>query len=319
LKSPLAAWPAFVVLILALRWCAQEQHPNFEIHTERGQTTFHIGERIALKLRFTSPNDTGYSILTWGFDRDRPNGLESFELNPSSGWADPQATYWAYAGFPPFKASLTPARPFLVSKPLDGSVDLNEWVRFDQPGVYTLKLRSERVSTNDTRFVIPLESNTIELQIVPATPEWQQAQLEAIRLKIDSRNVQDSDYDTSVAALRYLATPGAIEVITAQLSVGHNANACRVGLLGLPGSMHNVAIQSMKKRLNEPDYPITGMFYDTMLVLGLTLDSNKESFQRQVQTANANLLQVVSVSARDKSPAARAETMQTLQEFGEWR
>jgi hypothetical protein len=75
----------------------------------------------------------------------------------------------------------------------------------------------------------------------------------------------------------------------------------------------------MKKRLNEPDYPITGMFYDTMLVLGLTLDSNKESFQRQVQTANANLLQVVSVSARDKSPAARAETMQTLQEFGEWR
>jgi hypothetical protein len=291
--------PALVALILALPLCTQPRQPTLRVQTATGQTTFHIGERIPLKLTFTSPNDTQYSIFTRSFDRHGPGGFESFEVNPSSGWADPQATYWAYVGGPdPITAPLLPATPFLASEPLESSLDLNEWVRFDLPGLYTVRIKSTRVSSG--REISSLQSNPIELQIIPATPGWQSATLD--------RGVE--------ADLIYLATPAAIDKMTAQFREASHGYESRMGLLGLPDSMRSVAIASMRKRLDEPDYPITPMFFDTMLVLGLTPDSDIEGFRRQVQTANANLLRVIFDSAQKKGPAARAETMQTLRQFG---
>jgi hypothetical protein len=71
-----------------------------------------------------------------------------------------------------------------------------------------------------------LESNPIKLTIVPATPQWQSATLERGEL----------------ADLRYLATPAAIEKMTAQLGIVNAPNVSREGLLGLPDSMRGLAL-----------------------------------------------------------------------------
>ena len=313
MKSLVAVWLALVVAILAAPLYAQPRQPTLEVQTATGQTTFHIGERIPLMLRFTSPNATQYSIYDCCFGRDAPTGFESFNITPSTGWADPLATFYAYAGYPPMTAEIGSV-PFVASKPVEGSFDLNQWVRFDRPGVYTVRVKSGRVqdavySGHQRR---PLQSNPIELHIIPATPEWQSATLDR----------------GDEADLIYLATPAAIEKMTEQLREPRYGPQCRVGLLGLPESMHDLAVASMKKRLDEPDYPITAMFFDTMVVLGLNTVSDLEGFlkqelqtspgpeverfRNQERTVRANLLQAVLDAARNKEPAARAETVQML-------
>ena len=297
MRKLFAVLPALVVLMLAARLCAQELQPTLEVHTATGQTTFHIGERIALKLTFTSPNDTQYKMYQDGFERVAPTSSESFDVSPAAGWVDPLATYYAYYGYDP-DTGIIFAVPFLASKPVEGSLDLNQWVRFDKPGVYTVRVKSGRVRDAVYRgHERPrLQSNAIRLRIIPATPEWQSATL--------ARG--------DAADLRYLATPAAIEKMTAQLREVSHGNASRMGLSGLPDSMRGLAVASMKRRLDEPDYPINAFFVDTMVVLGLSPTSDMDNLRKQERTLRANVLQMILDVAPNKELAARASTVQML-------
>ena len=51
-----------VLVLAASSLNAREPGPALDVRTATGETTFHIGERITLKLTFTSPNDTQYVI-----------------------------------------------------------------------------------------------------------------------------------------------------------------------------------------------------------------------------------------------------------------
>jgi hypothetical protein len=86
---------------------------------------------------------------------------------------------------------------------------------------------------------VALPSNVIELRIIPATPEWQDAILYAIRAK--------PLLESTSADLRYLTTQAAIDEMTDRLRKGYTfvATQSSMGLLGLPGSMRDVAIASM--------------------------------------------------------------------------
>jgi hypothetical protein len=45
-------------MLAALPLSAQQDQAALSFQTTSGQSTFHIGERIPLKLTFSSPNDT---------------------------------------------------------------------------------------------------------------------------------------------------------------------------------------------------------------------------------------------------------------------
>jgi hypothetical protein len=64
-------------------------------------------------------------------------------------------------------------------------LDLNPWVRLDRPGVYQVKVVSHRVfdPVDTGRNWVTLQSNAIELHMVPATPEWQDATLAGVPRK----------------------------------------------------------------------------------------------------------------------------------------
>jgi hypothetical protein len=221
-----------VLVIAASSLRAQEYGPALKIQTTSGQTTYHIGERISLKLTFTSPNDTEYVIAPWANGRGGEFDFESFDVSPGTGWSDPLATYFAQDF--PLTGHGWQWPPLLKSKPLEVSLDLNQWVRFDEPGIYRIKVISRRVASRSGNG---LQSNTIDLQIVPATLDWQEAKLKASLGKRE---------EGAVADLRYLATPAAIEEMTNQLRKGYDfpATDCSMGLIGLPSAMRDVAIAS---------------------------------------------------------------------------
>jgi len=297
-----------VLFLAGLSLRAQEPRATLDVQTANGQTAFHIGERIPLKLTFTSPNDAQYVIAPWSNGRGSEFDFERFDVSPSTGWSDPLATYFARARR--FTGHLWQWPPLLESKPVHVSLDLNQWVRFDQPGVYRVKVISHRVggAANGGGTLSALQSNVIELEILPTTPEWQEAKLEAILAKLD---------EGATADLRYLATPSAIDEMTGRLRHADTfiAQQCSLGLMALPGSMRDVAIASLNHRIHEPDFPISPLFFDTLSLLQVTPGSTAESIRQQRQSLDAALWRTVFSSIPNKEHSARAETVQTLLAF----
>ena len=143
-------------------------------------------------------------------------------------------------------------------------------------------------------------SKTIKLQIVPATPEWQNEKFRSILTNLDlfdqplpqaqpgeSSQAQaehrEELFENARDDLKYLATPAAIDEMTLRLrSEKYNfADHCSIGLMGLPPMMRETAIASMNKRIEEPDFPITLWFFSTFAFLHVTPGSDKESIRKQ--------------------------------------
>ena len=151
---------------------AQQAPPLLQLEASTTQSAFHIGERIPLTLTFSAADTNRYEITSSSSNRQGCVDYEDFEVTPNEGWADHLATYYGGGCGGSFLSSLG----LLSAKPTIVQHDLNEWVRFDQPGVYRLTVISHRVdepsspSKAGNRF--SLKSNSIELHIIPATPEW---------------------------------------------------------------------------------------------------------------------------------------------------
>lgn len=291
---------------------AQGAGPTLELQIPSGQTEFHIGERIPLRLTFQSPSDSGFLIVPYasidvhGYEFD----LDSFEVTPSTGWADPLAMWLARERV--ITGHGWPAQPFLKEKPVTLNVALNQWVRFDEPGTYTLKVLSHRVlKKDDAQRVDPLESNAIELHIVAATPEWQAGKLNSI-LATSARTGPATLGDWE--DLRYLSTPAGIDVMTDQMRYLNYeiAHEIQMGLIGLPDSLRATAIASMMKRIEEPDFPISPQFFETMAFLHVAPGSTKESITEQMHAYEPALWADILAAIAKKEPPARAQTVQTL-------
>lgn len=320
------------MLLAALPLSAQQDQAALNV--QAGQSTFHIGERIPLKLTFSSPNDTDYLIAPLVRGRGGEFDCNQFEVvSPAAGWSDPLEMY--------FKQDLIRTThgwswpPLKKSRPIEASLDLNEWIRFDQPGEYTITVTSFCVHKvrDAARYSL---SKTIKLQIVPATPGWQNEKFKSILPNLDlldqpvpppqpgassqsewQRRVEL--FESARADLKYLATPAAIDEMTYRLrDEKYNfADQCSMGLMGLPPTMRDTAIASMNKRIEEPDFPITPWFFSTLSFLHVTPGSEKESIRRQREAINPVIWSAIFSAVTKKEPAARAQTVQTLVEHGQ--
>jgi hypothetical protein len=321
------------LMLAALPLSGQQNQAALSFQTANGQSTFHIGERIPLKLTFTSPNDTEYWIAPLVRGRGDEFDCNRFEVvSPAAGWSDPLEMY--------FKQDLIRmghgwSWPHLLkSKPVEASLDLNEWIRFDQPGDYTIKVTSSCVSKVQGAVSYSL-SGTIRLQIVPATPEWQNEKFKSIQPNLDLLDQPPPQavpgessqsqwerrgelFGSARADLKYLATPEAINEMTYRLrSEKYNyADQCSIGLMGLSPAMRETAIASMNKRIEEPDFPITQWFFSTLSFLHVTPGSEKESLRRQREDINPVIWSAIYSAVTKKEPAARAQTVQTLLGYG---
>jgi hypothetical protein len=321
---------AFVPLVIQ----AQPDEAKLSLRTANGQTTFHIGERIPIRLTFSSPNDWGFQFLPLIRGRGDEFDCNQFEVVPATGWSDPMAMY--------FKQDFIrnihgwSLQPMLKSKPVTAVLDLNQWVRFDQAGDYTVKVTSHCISNGNVPGSYSLSEN-IELHIIPATPEWQEKEITSIKYNLDLHfdpETESEDGETYVsqsvrripahaiawARLQYLATPAAIDELTSRLT-GENYNddeICSIGLESLPDALRETAVASMNKRILDPYFPISKRFFSTLSFLHVTPGSDKESIRKQREAIKPVIWLKIFTAAKKKEINAQAQTVQTLLYYGSY-
>ena len=206
---------SLLCLRLALAASGQAPEARLQVHTATGASTFRMGERIPLQLDFTAPASAHLSLNTASYDRSGRMPYETFEVSPSSGATDPLASYFSRGSFMGGGLTgFTELSPETTTIPLD----LNEWVRFDQPGDYILTVHRRRTLAPGQPFPgddeAPLTAKPLRLHIIPASPEWQRARLTAaIPL---GRMGQPGDV---AAAVLYLASDEAAWITGATLHV----------------------------------------------------------------------------------------------------
>jgi hypothetical protein len=133
-----------VALCARLLVFAEDASPQLQVRTAEGQTLYHVGERIPLELSFTGPEKKPFEINMASYDRSGRMGYEDFNVAPAAGWADPLHVYFGSSGG--FMGGGLTGFGSLSVKPTVINLNLNERVRFDQAGTYTVVVVSHRVS-----------------------------------------------------------------------------------------------------------------------------------------------------------------------------
>jgi hypothetical protein len=233
---------------------------KLEVRTLGDQRTFHIGEIIQLELFFSSTVDDKFRINTQNGDRSGRLSKEAYNVEPRAGWADPLETYYQIGSS--IGGGLGSIRT-LSSEPALVNDQLNEWVRFDQPGEYRLTVTSRRVAQ-----IPQVESNTVALTIIAATPEWQEQTLrKALAALAESPIPRPYKFPppdpgrAAIRSLRFLGTRAAAR------EMAHRVDDidCVLGLAGFP--VRKVALDELKKAMREPSFSSSAWVPHLMLVL----------------------------------------------------
>ena len=302
-----------LVLLQALAY-GQPTSPQLELSTQ--QTTFHIGETIPLTLSLTGPDNKQFHVNTASYDRSGRMNLETFNLSPSAGWADPLADLFRGIGGGMSGIGTLSSSPTIIP------INLNEWVRFDQPGVYHLTVTSSRVAAINAPFnssPMALTSNPIELHIIPTTPEFQRTRLVSILARLEGPppllSTPSPDRTSAIADLRFLGSHAAIEVMADNLrdDRAELSDQCSLGLIGLPDSTRSIALDALNRRLDEPHFPVSSQFLSTLA--NIQVDHSPQHQDNQLNHLYATAWQATLQSVARKQNNARALTLHTLVSF----
>jgi hypothetical protein len=267
-------------------WQAESDRPptsppdvKLTVRVRGDQSVFQIGEVIPLDLSFTSSTPNKYRLEMATYDRTGRFNIQSFAVQPLSGWDDPLGSYFYY--FRPGFAGGARSAKVLSTEPAVIQLEMNEWVRFQNPGQYRVTVKSARVSKLGPRLDVPgdgvrISSNELLLTIVPATEAWQLRTLQQALAVLNAPPVGRSWRDTqqpAVKALRYLGTAAAAREMARRLLPNERnwTNDYRLGLVASPA--REAALDEMRALLVDPDFPVGGLFLDTMSIIALPADA----------------------------------------------
>jgi len=289
-----------------------------QVSTRNNQARFRTGEVINLELRFSSSTASKYHLDTAAYDRSGRMGIEQFDVSPATGWSDPLAIYLhAFAGF--IGGGLRGTKE-LSAQPELIELQLNEWVRFDQPGRYRVTIDSSRASTDWFGSPAPpirVKSNRIDLEIVPADPQWQRQALRAAVEELDGKSISapaapaaPNAKRDALKTLRYLGTPAAVVELAKRLGDNDTSGDFAFGLIGSPA--HDAALRELERLLGDPDFPVQSRFMTALSVVALDpavlypdLPDRRSALEAQYRDRLAALLD----SKRGKAQSVSANTI----------
>ncbi len=243
------------------------------------QREFRMGETIPLQLSFSSTVKDRYELNMAQYDRSGRMEYEHFAITPEQGAVDPLVPHnWGGGGVTSFQ--------FLSSAPWSLKLNLNEWVRFTQPGEYRLVISSTRVIARDLSSPsgaspVTARSNEITLKIVPADPVWQKrifkdavAILDAPpALKADQRERYTTSRRQAMETLRFLGTVDATREMAKRMRGKDSTGLdylCMLGLISSPE--RSLARTALEEELADPDHPVDANFLYTLRTV--TADAN---------------------------------------------
>jgi len=266
------------------------------VTTEGQRSTYQIGERIPIDLSFTRPSNKQFEITLSSYDRSGRMAYEQFDVEPNSGWSDPLALYFGSQGGS-VGGGLS-SLGVLSPTPIVMHLNLNEWIRFDQPGSYAVVVTSHRIrdSLDANRTIahpsdLILKSNPIHLKIVPANSTWQKAKLAAIIDELSTHpaapGIQSPVREAAVGDLRYLGTPQAAQMMAQHLRDDEPTMMfqCAFGLIGLPETVRPKAAAAMNNLILDPDFPVSSWFLITLPVLQIVTKSRRGNKPRGCSSA----------------------------------
>ena len=298
-----------------------QEGATFEAKPLGGQDTFQVGQRIPLELSFSSLAKDRFEINMASYDRSGRMSYEQFEVDPKAGWADPLALYFSTSGG--IGGGLTSFR-LLSSTATVMSIDLNEWVRFDQPGTYRVAVSSRRVTDRAKKRVFngdppePLRSKPFVLHIVPATSAWQAATLQTSLAQLEAapsaQGQPFAERKAALADLRFLGSRGAIRALAANLRDDRPELAYQsaFGLMGVAEPMRDAAVEALEQRIGDPMFPISGWLIETLSVLDARGHPAANGVDEGRSSAKEAAWRKVFAGLSRKEGKARAATVQTL-------
>lgn len=293
-----------LVGIAVVHTCAQSTRPVdpnvvLKVSIANDQREFRIGETIPVQLSFSSTVKDRYQVNMAQYDRSGRMEYEHFTISPAQGAVDPLIKYnWVGGGLTSYQ--------FLSSAPWTIKLNLNEWVRFTQPGEYRLIISSNRVGVRDQSSPsgtspVTVRSNALTLKIVPADRVWQKRIFKDAVVNLDApaplKAEQREQYATSrrqaVETLRFLGTPDAVREMAKRMR-GEDSGLeyiCMLGLISSPD--RSVASTALEEALADPDHPVdTNFLYALRMVNSDTNATNanwRETQQRVVEELIAAL------------------------------
>ena len=244
---------------------------SFALSVKDGQTVFREGEILGLSLAFTSTTPGKYSLNTRNYDRSGRLNAETFCLEPTQG-RDPLDDYFL-SGLTGFIGGGIGGSQPLTAAAATVQIELNEWKALPA-GRYRLRLVSSRVERRAGAgepgsgiINTPLRSNTVEFEIVAATPEWQVERLAAALKAVDSGPSEDSKKQ-GARMLRFLGSEAAARELARRYWSLNDQPFGWEFMFGLVASSHRqTAIDAMKAAIADPLHPITREFIDTLSLL----------------------------------------------------
>ena len=130
---------------------------------------------------------------------DRPT------VTPLERAVDPLEDYFDSGLFGFIGGGISRTPPVLGQDPVSVSLLLNEHVRFERPGRFRLFVMSGRVHPVDEFSPLPVTSNAVDVEILPADPSWERRQIAG-----SVATLRDGGDGTELApcrVLRFLGTP----------------------------------------------------------------------------------------------------------------
>lgn len=311
-----------VCFAISLAAWASDEMAALVITTAGQRSTYRIGEMIPIDLSFTGPDNKQFEITMANYDRSGRMSYEQFEVKPDSGWSDPLAVYFGSQGG--FVGGGMSSLGVLSRTPTVMHLNLNEWVRFEQPGNYTVVVTSHRVgdSLDASRTIshpsdFTLKSNPIHLKIVSASRTWQEAKLASIVNELArwpaTPGIQAPAREGAIADLRYLGTSAAAQVMAQHLRDDEPTMMyqCAFGLIGLPDALHPKAVAAMNKLILDSDFPVSTWFLSTLATLQMVAGEPTEQQNERTRLSDADWESVLEALPAKRGKAL-AETVQTL-------
>jgi hypothetical protein len=250
------------------------QSISLRIEFAPDQSQFRMGEEIGLKLAFETmrgaddptSDQPGWTIMLNGHDRSVLGfRRDRFVVTPEAGVRDP----WSYRLHEGMAYSGSGGSR-LTDKPLVLNIDLNQWIRFERPGHYTVRALVH--ATGPQRQDVEIESNQIAIDIVAADPQWQEEELtrDVAILNSSLSKIDGDSFEARMSAARrltYLDTPAAVREMAHWLGAGDMQTA-QILHDGLRSSGHGPeAITALRELLRSPTEPVTPLFLQTIATL----------------------------------------------------
>lgn len=236
-----------------------------------GRRQFRPGEIIPIELEFSSATPKRFTVDGATYDRSGRLMIDEFVIDRIDDVSDPMLDYFGsidgYIGGGIRGIGVLGEKPFTVK------LELNEWFRFDKPGVYTLAVKSGRVSDESAtpHAVVRVESNTVSFEILPRDATWEASELDTARRIVDA-NRPPTAARHGCRMMRFLGT----EAAAVEMVRGYGADADRgcdfEYMAGLFSAANREAVvQAMEDGLRASDHPVTADYLRTLSVLSVYL------------------------------------------------